>query len=67
MEVNTGHHLEIIRNQFLSRQDRLLRDSFYNSISMFRLREDLGTPTADCSTLVVDSMMAGNVPMLTAS
>ncbi|EMD61784.1 hypothetical protein COCSADRAFT_201340 [Bipolaris sorokiniana ND90Pr] len=49
-----------IRRQFQTSHDRFLRDSFYGSVSMFKLGEvcELDSAIPICTNLLVDSLMA---------
>jgi hypothetical protein len=58
VKMNDDAPWDSVRRQFQTSQDRILRDSFYNSLSIFKPRESCDLNPTSCTTLVVDSFLA---------
>jgi hypothetical protein len=58
VDLSTSPPWGSIRRQFQSSQDRLLRDSFYSSMSIWNLKKESQYLTGTCTNFLVDSMMA---------
>lgn len=58
VKLNDATPWDSIRRQFQTSQDRMLRDSFYGSVSIFKLREGCDSNPAACTNLLVNSLLA---------
>ncbi|PCD20067.1 hypothetical protein FGRA07_11807 [Fusarium graminearum] len=58
VKVNDDAPWDSIRRQFQTSQDRMLRDSFYGSVSIFKLREGCDSNPTACTNLLVNSLLA---------
>ncbi|KAI6750743.1 hypothetical protein HG530_014639 [Fusarium avenaceum] len=58
VKLNDAAPWDSIRRQFQTSQDRMLRDYFYGSVSIFKLREGCDSNPAACTNLLLNSLLA---------